>query len=72
MHQQLWRYKVEEKFLLRLREQKRLNTTVVENCCVFATVSSSPDFYSRAINAVLGYIYIYIYVCVCVCVCVSE
>jgi hypothetical protein len=27
MHQQLWVYKVEEKLYLRVREQKRLNTT---------------------------------------------
>jgi hypothetical protein len=27
MYQQLWGYKVEEKLYLRVREQKRLNTT---------------------------------------------
>jgi hypothetical protein len=31
MHQQLWEYKVEEKLYLGVREQKRLNTTVLKN-----------------------------------------
>jgi hypothetical protein len=31
MYQQLWGYKVEEKLYLGVREQKRLNTTVLEN-----------------------------------------
>jgi hypothetical protein len=30
MHQQLWGYKVEEKLYVGVREQKRLNTTVLE------------------------------------------
>jgi hypothetical protein len=30
MYQQLWGYKVEEKLYLGVREQKRLNTTDVE------------------------------------------
>jgi hypothetical protein len=30
MYQQLWGYKVEEKLYLGVREQKRLNTTVLE------------------------------------------
>jgi hypothetical protein len=30
MYQQLWGYKVEEKLYLRVREQKRLNTTDLE------------------------------------------
>jgi hypothetical protein len=41
MYQQLWGYKVEEKLYLGVREQKRLNTTVLEHCYVsksFATV----------------------------------
>jgi hypothetical protein len=29
MHQQLWGYKVEEKLYLGVREQKRLNTTAL-------------------------------------------
>jgi hypothetical protein len=32
MYQQLWGYTVEEKLYLRVREQKRLNTTGIE-CC---------------------------------------
>ena len=32
MHQQLWGYKVEEKLYLGVHEQKRLNTTVLEDC----------------------------------------
>jgi hypothetical protein len=31
MYQQLWGYKVEEKLYLGVREQKRLNTTVLKN-----------------------------------------
>jgi hypothetical protein len=31
MHQQLWGYKVEEKLYMGVREQKRLNTTVLED-----------------------------------------
>jgi hypothetical protein len=31
MYQQLWGYKVEEKLYLGVREQKRLNTTALEN-----------------------------------------
>jgi hypothetical protein len=31
MYQQLWGYKVEEKLYLGVREQKRLNTTGLEN-----------------------------------------
>jgi hypothetical protein len=31
MYQQLWGYKVEEKLYLGVREQKRLNTTVLED-----------------------------------------
>jgi hypothetical protein len=31
MYQQLWGYKVEDKLYLGVREQKRLNTTVVEH-----------------------------------------
>jgi hypothetical protein len=31
MHQQLWGYKVEEKLYLGVREQKRLNTTDLDN-----------------------------------------
>jgi hypothetical protein len=31
MHQQLWGYKVEEKLNLGVREQKRLNTTVLQH-----------------------------------------
>jgi len=31
MYQQLWGYKVDEKLYLGVREQKRLNTTVVED-----------------------------------------
>jgi hypothetical protein len=31
MHQQLWEYKVEEKLYLGVREQKKLNTTDLEN-----------------------------------------
>jgi hypothetical protein len=31
IHQQLWGYKVEEKLYLGVREEKRLNTTVLEN-----------------------------------------
>jgi hypothetical protein len=34
MHQQLWGYKVEDKLYLGVREQKRLNTTGVENALV--------------------------------------
>jgi hypothetical protein len=30
MHQQLWRYKVEEKLYVGVRKQKRLNTTGLE------------------------------------------
>jgi hypothetical protein len=30
MYQQLWGYKVEEKIYLGVREQKRLNTTVLD------------------------------------------
>jgi hypothetical protein len=30
MHQQVWGYKVEENLYLGVREQKRLNTTVLE------------------------------------------
>jgi hypothetical protein len=33
MYQQLWGYKVEEKLYLGVREQKRLNTTVLEDIC---------------------------------------
>jgi hypothetical protein len=39
VHQQLWGYKVEDKLYLGVREQKRLNTTVLEDvdhqqrCC---------------------------------------
>jgi hypothetical protein len=32
MHQQLWRYKVEEKLHMGVRKQKRLKTTDIENC----------------------------------------
>jgi hypothetical protein len=31
MHQQFWGYKIEEKLYLGVREQKRLNTTVIDN-----------------------------------------
>jgi hypothetical protein len=31
MYQQLWRYKFEEKLYLGVREQKRLNTTALNN-----------------------------------------
>jgi hypothetical protein len=31
MHQQLWGYKVEEKFYVGVREQKRLNTAALES-----------------------------------------
>jgi len=31
MYQQLWGYKVEEKLYLGVREQKRLNTTVLDD-----------------------------------------
>jgi hypothetical protein len=31
MHKQLWGYEVEEKLRLGVREQKRLNTTCLEN-----------------------------------------
>jgi hypothetical protein len=31
MYQQLWGYKVEEKLYLGVREQKRLNTTALDN-----------------------------------------
>jgi hypothetical protein len=31
MHQQLWGYKVEEKLYVGIREQKRLNTTALDN-----------------------------------------
>jgi hypothetical protein len=31
MHQQLWGYKVEEKLYVGVREQKRLNTAVLDN-----------------------------------------
>jgi hypothetical protein len=31
MHQQLWGYKVEDKLYLGAREQKRLNTTAIED-----------------------------------------
>jgi hypothetical protein len=31
MYQQLWGYKVEEKLYLGVREQKRLNTTAIED-----------------------------------------
>jgi hypothetical protein len=31
MYQQLWGYKVEEKLYLGVREQKRLNTTAIDN-----------------------------------------
>jgi hypothetical protein len=31
MHQQLWGYKAEEKLYLGVREQKRLNTTVLDH-----------------------------------------
>jgi hypothetical protein len=31
MYQQLWGYKVEEKLYLGVREQKRLNTTDIDN-----------------------------------------
>jgi hypothetical protein len=31
MHQQRWGYKIEEKLYLGVREQKRLNTTVLED-----------------------------------------
>jgi hypothetical protein len=31
MYQQLWGYKVEEKLCLGVREQKRLNTTAIDN-----------------------------------------
>jgi hypothetical protein len=32
MYQQLWGYKVEDKLYLGVREQKRLNTTALEQC----------------------------------------
>jgi hypothetical protein len=32
MHQQLWGYKVEEKLYVGVREQKRLNTTELDDC----------------------------------------
>jgi hypothetical protein len=41
MYQQLWGYKVGEKLYLGVREQKMLNTTVLEHCYAsksFATV----------------------------------
>jgi hypothetical protein len=31
MHQQLWGYKIEEKLYVGVREQERLNTTVLED-----------------------------------------
>jgi hypothetical protein len=31
MYQQLWGYKVEEKLYMGVREQKRLNTTALDN-----------------------------------------
>jgi hypothetical protein len=37
MHQQLWGYKVQEKLYVRVREQKRLNTTELDNRGLFRT-----------------------------------
>jgi hypothetical protein len=34
MYQQLWGYKVEEKLYLGVREQKRLNTTVLDELII--------------------------------------
>jgi hypothetical protein len=36
MYQQLWGYKVEDKFYLGVREQKRLNTTGLNNIKEFS------------------------------------
>jgi hypothetical protein len=36
MYQQLWGYKVEEKLCLGVREQKRLNTTILVDLHIFS------------------------------------
>jgi hypothetical protein len=40
IHQQIWGYKVEEKLYLGVREQKRVNTSALEN--VGASTSHNP------------------------------
>jgi hypothetical protein len=37
MHQQLWGYKVEEKIYVGVREQKRLNTAVLDDRSRYTT-----------------------------------
>jgi hypothetical protein len=39
MYQQLWRYKVEDKLYLGVREQKMLYTTVLEQCLSTQTIA---------------------------------
>jgi hypothetical protein len=43
MYQQLWGYKVEDELYLGVREQKRLNTTAVNNCRIVLCVSTVSD-----------------------------
>jgi hypothetical protein len=47
MYQQLWGYKVEEKLYLGVREQKRLNTTVLEYLMLrdMLEMSAEPDMF---------------------------
>jgi hypothetical protein len=48
MYQQLWRYKVEEKLYLGVREQKRLNTTALNSIKedpLFKVTRLSPQFH---------------------------
>jgi hypothetical protein len=45
MYQHLWEYKVEEKLYLGVREQKRLNTTGLNNIQMFELLSSDRTFF---------------------------
>jgi hypothetical protein len=64
MHQQLWGYKVEEKLYLGVREQKRLNTAVLQ-CAVGAhcryTCTVVPRFTALRFAALFNYIHIIIF-----------
>ena len=46
MHQQIWGYKVEEKLYVGVREQKRLNTTELEDWGLIYTISEKDAMWS--------------------------
>jgi hypothetical protein len=50
LHQQLWGYKVEEKLYLGVREQKRLNTTVLDHLCQDTLKSVNYSYFHSLIS----------------------